>query len=481
MPPKTKRTLGAESQGNESQGAGALQVLDEVAHVAIPEVRDDNVDISRNLSMHEEIMNMLHSLRTELREVKNKNDSLEVELNEMKSRNERLERKFCEKELKEQGRASVIGHASEIDVNIRSESSLDEHREEKCSFDQAPPRQIPLIAQGLPHDRPVHLPHIHQPQHSNNAMPPGFIPPAPLPTFPNVAYAVSPPAYIVNRDSIPIFRGETSANNPLKRNQELETWIRAIENMTRPATDEALLRTAKAHCRGNADLIVNGPAFDMFMDWVTFKAALRRKFRGTYSSSDFFKVLNSHKMTPGQAPLDYFTSPEAHIYQGYRDHPESIGNPEQLIRRMFLQAVPNWLRDFLTIKEDEPPSVIAEFAQRIYNTRMGICQYDSNSPQPEPTPIRQQQSRRYVNVTHTEKWCEFHRLSTHNTHECRAANNATACFNCRQQGHRAANCPFPERRHRPTPVDVGYSRGEISSENPSRLSQSPVRETNRPN
>ncbi|ROT83534.1 hypothetical protein C7M84_023285 [Penaeus vannamei] len=41
---------------------------------------------------------------------------------------------------------------------------------------------------------------------------------------------------------------------------------------------------------------------------------------------------------------------------------------------------------------------------------MGICQYDSNSPQPEPTPIRQQQSRR-------------------------------------QQGHRAANCPFPERRH----------------------------------
>jgi len=72
-------------------------------------------------------------------------------------------------------------------------------------------------------------------------MPPGFIPPAPLPTFPNVAYAVSPPAYIVNRDSIPIFRGETSANNPLKRNQELETWIRAIENMTRPATDEALL------------------------------------------------------------------------------------------------------------------------------------------------------------------------------------------------------------------------------------------------
>lgn len=109
--------------------------------------------------------------------------------------------------MKEQGRACATGHESEVDVSIGSESSLKEHGEQRYIFDQASSRQIPLIVLGFLRDRPIHLPHLHQPQYPKDAMLPGFIPTsAPLPTFPNVTYAISPPAYIVNRDSKDVFR-----------------------------------------------------------------------------------------------------------------------------------------------------------------------------------------------------------------------------------------------------------------------------------
>lgn len=92
--------------------------------------------------------------------------------------------------MKEQGGASVIGHESETDEIITSE----EHREQ--IFDQAPPPQIPVIAQGLPIEMPVHLPHFTQPQHPNDAIPLSF--------SLWVVYAVNP--YIIKRDYFDISR-----------------------------------------------------------------------------------------------------------------------------------------------------------------------------------------------------------------------------------------------------------------------------------
>jgi len=64
--------------------------------------------------------------------------------------------------------------------------------------------------------------------------------------------AAPQPTYVVlsDRDGITKFRAEAPASQPLRRNQEVEGWLRQIENTIKPATDEALIRAAKAHCRG---------------------------------------------------------------------------------------------------------------------------------------------------------------------------------------------------------------------------------------
>ncbi|ROT68897.1 hypothetical protein C7M84_012959 [Penaeus vannamei] len=162
--------------------------------------------------------------------------------------------------------------------------------------------------------------------------------------------------YLVSRDSIPHFKGETSACEPLKRNQEVESYIRAIENLVRPTSNDAYIRAARASCRGRAETIINSESFDGIQDWDTFKRQLRRKFRGTYTASDFFKVLYDHAMTERQAPMDFFLEVEASVFQGYRDHRGAVGEPSELIRRVFLAGLPSTLRDLLVLKDDCSPS-----------------------------------------------------------------------------------------------------------------------------
>ncbi|ROT64102.1 hypothetical protein C7M84_017976 [Penaeus vannamei] len=137
-------------------------------------------------------------------------------------------------------------------------------------------------------------------------------------------------SYVVARESVPHFKGDTSASQPLKRNQDVEAWIRSIENLVKPPTDEAYIQAARANCRGPAELIINSPLFDFIRDWETFKASLRTKFRGTYTSADFYKVLYENRMSSVQAPMDFYLQLEGHVYQGYRDHREAIGDPPSL-------------------------------------------------------------------------------------------------------------------------------------------------------
>ncbi|ROT77727.1 hypothetical protein C7M84_003589 [Penaeus vannamei] len=153
-----------------------------------------------------------------------------------------------------------------------------------------------------------------------------------------------------------------------KRNQEVESYIRAIENLVRP-TDDAYIRAARASCRGRAETIINSESFDGIQDWDTFKRQLRRKFRGTYSASDFFKVLYDHGMTERQAPMDFFLEVEASVFQGYRDHRGAVGEPSELIRRSSLLAY-HPLRDLLVLKDDCSPIQLAETAQKLWNSSM---------------------------------------------------------------------------------------------------------------
>ncbi|ROT78569.1 hypothetical protein C7M84_002716 [Penaeus vannamei] len=181
----------------------------------------------------------------------------------------------------------------------------------------------------------------------------------------------------------------SKACEPLKRNQEVESYIRAIENLVRPTSDDAYIRAARASCRGRAETIINSESFDGIRDWDTFKRQLRRKFRGTYTASDFFKLLYDHGMTERQAPMDFFLEVEASVFQGYRDHRGAVGEPSELIRRVFLAGLPSTLRDLLVLKDDCSPIQLAETAQKLWNSRYGIRHSGSNTRHQSPNELQE--------------------------------------------------------------------------------------------
>ncbi|ROT85924.1 hypothetical protein C7M84_003759 [Penaeus vannamei] len=194
--------------------------------------------------------------------------------------------------------------------------------------------------------------------------------------------------YLVSRDSIPHFKGETSACEPLKRNQEVESYIRAIENLVQPTSDDEYIRAARPSCQGRAETI-NSESFNGKCDWVYFKRQLRHKFRGTYTASDFFKVLYDHGMTERQAPMDFFSEVEASVFQGYRDHRGAVGEPSELIRWVFLAGLPSTLRDLLVLKDDCSPIQLAETTQKLWNSWYVIRHSGSNTRHQSPNDLQE--------------------------------------------------------------------------------------------
>jgi len=264
--------------------------------------------------------------------------------------------------------------------------------------------------------------------------------------------SVSPSVeYVIYKDSVPPFKAETPASQPLKRNQEVESWIRHVENGTQPRTDEAYIRAARSSCRGTADLIVNSPIFDGIVSWVEFKEKLRLKFRGTCSSTDFHNHLSGFKLAPGQAPIDFFVNTESVVYQGVRDYPRSIGIPDELIRRVFLQGLPHWLREALALKEEEPLQILVDAAQRCWSIRMNHVKSAGSQFKPNEMSRARKQSPMY---------CSLHHTNTHNTKDCRGRQNVTPgplnplkCYTCYEAGHISRNCPFSSARGtRPFPA-----------------------------
>ncbi|ROT85770.1 hypothetical protein C7M84_007356 [Penaeus vannamei] len=243
-------------------------------------------------------------------------------------------------------------------------------------------------------------------------------PPAPLPIF-NV---------VVDKESIPPFRGDTPAAQPLRRNQEVEAWIRHIENVAKPATDATFISAARASCKGPADLIVNSPMFDGIREWAIFKTLLRRKFRGTCSSTDFFTILNECRMTTTQGPQDFFQQLEGIVYQGVRDYPDVVGNPEPLLKRLFLQGLPLWLREYLAIIDELPLDRLVETAQRIWNTRTGVARTEPLADRHPPRPLRAVAPVEEPPEHRRTRWCSYHRTSRHDNTECRYRPRRLACF-----------------------------------------------------
>jgi len=256
----------------------------------------------------------------------------------------------------------------------------------------------------------------------------------------------APLSVVVEREPIPKFSAETSASQPLRRNQEVEGWIRQIENLSRPLTEENCIRNARAHCRGPADLIINSPAFDGIMSWTEFKAKLRLKFRGTCSSSDFFRLLYEKRLMSGQAPLDFYVDLEGAVYQGVRDYPEAIGEPDELIRRVFLQGLPGWLREMCALSENGPLQQLIDTAQRVWNARVGIRATEEGLLRLYPSGARAA-GRVAVLDDNTSSFQHVH-MSTNQLPPRRPSRHVdrpqkrSTCWACQREGHFRRECPF---------------------------------------
>lgn len=275
--------------------------------------------------------------------------------------------------------------------------------------------------------------------------------------------------YVFSRESIPMFRAETPASRPLKKNQEIESWIRKIENLTRSKSSSAYIQAARAHCRGLADDVINSPMFDTIDDWDEFKVKLRLKFRGTCSSTDFYRLLYEHRMTAGQAPQDFYLILQAAVFQGVRDYPDVVGDPDELIRRVFLQGLPQALRELVAVKESAPMTELADLAQRIWNARVGVKDEDGpttislapSSPVHQPRSVAAAQGGPPRQPSQSSKFCTYHQLPTHDTSECRALQyprDGRRCYNCQATDHLQYDCPFPSRQGRPVPSNPGQLR-----------------------
>lgn len=388
-------------------------------------------DLEGQLSMFEELVQMISTLRTEMK----------TEMREMK--------------------ASKCNH--EPPVNVQTDSA-------KVSNAAVSVNDVVTAINKAQRTRNVSTETCHHPAQAC-----ATVTAAALSTCSSTPSNTLPPqvAYVVNRESIPLFKAEVPASQPLRRNQEIESWVRNIENLTHLKTDAAFIQAARAHCRGTADLVINSSLFDTISDWQAFKDLLREKFRGTCSSTDFFRMLYSHGMVAGQTPLDLYVQLQGAVYQGVRDYPKAIGEPDELIRRVFMQALPARVKEIVAVHESGPMPQLAAAAQQVWNAQNGAQLPTARGPTQISLGPYQEQQVAATAGRPGNKWCQIHRVRSHDTSECRAANSQSGntgpygnrshnpnyarrrCFICDDTGHLARECPFPNRQREQAPATSG--------------------------
>ncbi|XP_037773928.1 uncharacterized protein LOC119570135 [Penaeus monodon] len=192
-------------------------------------------------------------------------------------------------------------------------------------------------------------------------------------------------------------------------------------------------------------------------------------------------------MLPDQSPFDYYLNLQAAVLQGERDYPNAIGDPDLLARRVFLQGVPQWMREALATRDDAPTDILVHCAQQLWNNRVGVSH---PQPRPQSTGHRRQVATVAFNPhvasvyenhpmarrspprspprgarqdEDESNYCPYHRTTSHSLADCRArAREERRCFRCSRRGHFTSSCP-EGRADRPFQQRQGSYRGSSST------------------
>jgi len=262
---------------------------------------------------------------------------------------------------------------------------------------------------------------------------------------------VQPIVISERQEPIPMFSAKTPASLPLQRNNEVNTWLRQIELLARPNTDAGRITAARTRCSGDAELIINSELFDDITSWSDFRATIKRKFGGTASAAEFLSLLSKKRLRDHQSPQDLYQEIQGAVLAGACDYARSLGPTEELIRRTFLQGLPFWLQEAVSVRDQDFVEDLVAAAQRCWTARQHarpprpsqrFVAYSSDNNQDRHH--REELSPFHVAASSQsdEPYCAYHRRTGHLTRDCKVKPQGSECWSCKGRGHVRRNCPF---------------------------------------
>lgn len=179
----------------------------------------------------------------------------------------------------------------------------------------------------------------------------------------------TPVALNIHTKDAPSYKATATCMDPVARNQELEDWLLEMEIRFDHLPDPKRVEIARAHCRGDAGVMMQDEAFATMRSWATYKEEMRQHFKVRTSVGAIVHQLTTMSLRPDQSPADLFQKIRSICLAGSQEHPKSFGDPHQVARYHFLQALPNWLREVIHCSADGPIKVLVERAQENWSGR----------------------------------------------------------------------------------------------------------------
>ncbi|ROT73945.1 hypothetical protein C7M84_007588 [Penaeus vannamei] len=161
-----------------------------------------------------------------------------------------------------------------------------------------------------------------------------------------------------------------------------------------------------------------------------------------------------------------WTGPHARVLRsrqwpfcGLRDYSRAIDDSDDLIRRVFFQGLPRWIREAIVVKEETELCILVETTQRLWSLR----ESEGSGVSSPAKSLYRPRALEAAEVDPTEKYCRYHKNHEHDSSECRVLSERRQCFACGEQVHFARQCPFVSRQvGRGSDTVTGEQRGAVN-------------------